>query len=256
MSTTTVARPAPPPRDLGPHWRRSFDMTMGMCLYVAKWFLLIMIAIGVTATLVYQWSSTPTVSIVQFGQQAGLWFGFSITLMCGVMAPTYIMNGITRSGTATGSLLTAAALAATFSLGLVLLLLLERPIFEALGWRAGLGEDPDVLAASHALPLLLFLFLLYWAGNVSGLLVHAAYYRLGGLLGTAVLPLTLAPVLLSALYGTNSSTPWGTAQDILPPALTIHLGAWQALLPLALIVVASLTFYRLTTTMALAPKEA
>lgn len=256
MSIKTVARPAPAPRTLGPHWRRSFDMTMGMCLYVAKWFLLIMLIVGVGAVLVYRYYTAPEVSIVQFGQQAGLWFGFSMMIMCGVMTPTYIMNGLTRSGSAAGSLVTAAGLAATFSVSLILLLLLERTLFGALGWSAGLADDPTESAASHALPLLLLLFLLYWAGNVSGLLVHAAYYRLGGLFGTAALPLTLAPVLLAALYGTNAGTPWGTAQDILPAALRLDLGAWQPALPLALIIVASAVYYRLTLTMALAPKEA
>ncbi|MFK5689798.1 hypothetical protein ACI3EY_09030 [Ornithinimicrobium sp. LYQ92] len=256
MSTKTVARPAPEPQALGPHWRRSFDLTMWMCLYVAKWFLLIMLVIGVGVALVYRYNTVPEVSIVQFGQQAGLWFGFSMMIMCGVMTPTYIMNGITRSGAATGSLVTAAGLAATFSMSLVLLLMLERPLFGALGWRAGLADDPNEPAAGYALPLLLFLFLLYWAGNVSGLLVHTAYYRLGGLLGTAALPLTLAPVLLAAVYGTNAGTPWGTAQDILPTALSLDLGVWQPALPLALIIVASAAHYRLTITMALAPKEA
>lgn len=255
MSTTTVARPAPPPRDLGPHWRRSFDMTMGMCLYVAKWFLLIMLVLGVGASLVYLYYATPEVSIVQFGRQAGLWFAFSLMIMCGVMTPTIIMNGITRAGVAVGSLLTALGLAALFSAGLVGLLLLERPLFEALGWRAGLADGGSVLATTQWPAQLLGLFLLYCAGNVSGLLVHAAYYRLGGLGGTVALPLSLSPVLLVAVLGTRPDAVWGSAQDALPGDLVLDLGVWHPLLAVAVIAVAALAHLRLTRTLTLAPKE-
>ncbi|QFG68192.1 hypothetical protein [Ornithinimicrobium pratense] len=258
MSTSTVARPAPAPQSLRPQWMRSFDTTMGVCLYVSKWFLLIMVGIAVVAALIMTRITTPEVSIVQFGQQAGIWFPFSLMIMCGVLTPTIVMHGITRRATSVGSVLTAVAMAALFTAAFAVFLVLERWIFEALGWQAGLASDPERLALGALAPHLPSLFLVFCAANISGLLVHTAYYRLGGLFGTAALPLTLAPVILVGALGGRPNSPgrpWGPAPDSLPGNLAVDLGLWHPVIAIAIITLAAAAYLLLIRTLTLSPKE-
>lgn len=260
--TTTIARPAPEVRNLPAQWRRSFDITFGMFAYITKWFLLIIAVSAVLGAAIYAMVTTPSVSILQFGLQAGIWFPFSMMIMVAAYLPTLVMHGITRDNAARGAIVTALAAATAFAVGAVAAMLLERFAFDQFGWSAGAVSDTSIPALSNVPGTLIGLLALFTAANVSGLVVSITYYRVGALWGTVALPLTVSPVILTALFGMSPTQGWRpwvntSAEDIpdLPAAFRFDLGVGQPLLSLALSALAILAFYRLTRTLTIHPKE-
>lgn len=260
--SATVARPAPPPRTLPPQWRRTFIISFGMFTYVCKWFAAVMLLLAVLATGVYAAITTPTVSVLQFGLQAGIWFPFSMMIMIAVYLPVLIMNGITRKAAAQGAVATAVVAATLFAVGTVLLMLIEKLVFDQLGWVAGSVNNSGAPITSNITGTLIGLLTIYAAANISGLLISVVYYRLGALWGTIALPLTLSPLALTGLFGVSPSSNWRpwTAHgpeglSELPAALRWDLGPAHPLLAVAIIAVAAFVFVTLTRRLTIDPKE-
>lgn len=179
-------------------------------LYLALWFWGI-VAVGVTVTLIV-WSaiSEPTQSIVSYARQGAIWFPFSLFIMVvAAYLPVHIGLGMTRRALVRGAVLAAVIMAAVYAVTMTLAFELEGLLFDGLGWVHGPGEMA-VSGATEPLSMASELFLIFLAGNLSGLLVGIVYYRLGAWVGTLTLPLTVGPILVVSGLGLAAAGPFAT----------------------------------------------
>ncbi|MGC1206526.1 MAG: hypothetical protein WA880_01075, partial [Ornithinimicrobium sp.] len=223
-----------------PQWQRSAVPLLRFTLVRAAWFWA---AVTVVMSIVLFTISSfvaPEMSVVAFGHHAALWFQLAIS--CGLVAfcfPMHVAHGMTRRSFAQAGLIVAAITSLVYSVAMTTLLVLERSMYQENGWFHGLDSVPGVTVMSAGVaPYLWGVLMLFAAGSFSGLLVAAVYYRVGGWWGTALLPLTLAPLLLIATVALDPITqwrPWNFGPAFSEP--------WQPVLGVAVLAVAAIAFY-------------
>ena len=151
-----------------------------------------------------------TESIWENAGQWPHWVLFSLaTGLVSLYLPIAVAHGVTRRAAFRALAVTAVTVTLSWAACMVAGQLAERLIYHWLDW-------PDVLTGSHlftsgshftgadVLPMFADYGLLFLGYAATGALVGAAYFRLGGRLGTVVLPLTLLPVVvIEALLSTG-----------------------------------------------------
>lgn len=245
-----LTRPAAPPRQLPPAWRRVFTWTNQMILYLAAWFWGVVLLVAVVVLAIVAQFITPEISAMRSGIQAIVWFPFSLGVMFGVAAfDLGVTNGVTRAAIIKGTLATAAAGGLQFGLLYALLLFIERWAYGQLGWFHGLNDSGAEAVSVGWFAQISGVVLLSATAIVSGLLVGISYQRFGGW-ATLLLPLTVGPIVIqSVVIGDAFSIPW--LADILP--------GWSGLGPvvaLALLAAAAYAYALLGRRAVIHPKEA
>jgi hypothetical protein len=179
-----------------------------------------MVVATVVAVAVADAVATVEISVFQFARHGAMWSGFVLAIIIATTHLTvHVTSGLTRRDFVRATLCTGLTVALTFALLGAAGLQIERAVYEANGWgHTGVdGFDP---AAGFG-PALLTYVLSFASGQVGGLLVGVAYYRLGGLVGTLALPLTLAPIYLVGIGGiaTGQYVPFSLGLPVLPAGL-------------------------------------
>ncbi len=242
MSTVTAAATS----DRSPQWQRASVPLLRFSLLRAAAFCAA--AALVMGLVLFAISSfvAPEMSVVAFGHHAALWFQLAIS--CGLVwayLPLHVAHGMTRRTFVQAGLLTAAITALVYASTMTMLLVVERWIYSEQGWFHGLDSVPGTAVMSAGVgPYLWGVVMLFGAGSVSGLVVAAVYYRVGGWWGTACLPLTLAPLLLIATVALDPITQWRPWN--FGPAFS---GPWQPVLGVAALAIAAFAFYLLVRRM-------
>lgn len=220
MTSTTQSVTRAPSHS--PQWQRTAGTLLRINLMRAAWFFALAL-VGITAILLtISRFAEPQMSAVQFAYHAMLWYQFAmmVTVFVGY-ATVHVAHGMTRRSFIRGSLLAAGGIALGYALVITLMLLVERWLYARLGWYHGLSNiDAEVLDRG-LWPYAWGAVLVFVVGNLSALLVAAAYYRFGGWWGTVLLPLTLAPLLLVSVFAMDHEiqwTPWDLTADVLGAA--------------------------------------
>jgi len=172
--------------------------------FLGAWFWGVVIAGVTVVTVVVAVVGEPTVSVLSFARQGAIWFPMSTFIMVSTAyLPVHVAAGLTRRSLARGAVVTAAVVAVGNGAVFVLLLLLERGVYDAAGWQWRFVDDMSAGAPpSTFVPGSLLTFL---TANLAGLLVGMAYQRGGALWGTLTLPLTAGPILVvSALFAADA----------------------------------------------------
>ncbi|GAB96897.1 hypothetical protein BJY21_001459 [Kineosphaera limosa] len=169
-------------------------------------FLLAAAVIAAVVLTVVARSTTPTISALQFAQQAAPWFLFGVAIhYCTSWLGPHVVAGLPRRSFVKAAVVAAAGGAALGALGLVVLLFAERWIYGLLGWSAGADSGRVLATQAPLLPYLWGLFLLLFLAALTGLVVGLSYVRLGTV-ATFLLPLTLSPLLLGGLFAFDTAT--------------------------------------------------
>lgn len=251
MTTSTRPHdiPSPQPR---PPWRTAAAWMLRTQSYLAVWFWAVAV-VTITGILAVVGRFTDVqMSAVQYAYHGGLWFpfGISIVLVAGFLT-VHVALGMTRRSFVRGALVVAVATGLLYAAVLILLLVLERGIYDRLGWVPGVSDGSSAEVLDGGVWTTLWgTAAMFVAGTISGLLVGAAYYRWGGWWGTLLLPLTLAPILLTSVLGLDRHTqltPWDLTWEVLGPA--------RPLLVLLVPVLGGLAFHLLTRRIPIAAKE-
>lgn len=205
-----------------PQWRRATQTLLRINLERAGWFFALAI-VGITAILfTISRFTVPQMSAVQFAYHATLWYQFAMLVVVFVgYAGVHVAHGMTRRSFVIASLLAAAGTAVLYAVTITLLLLVERWAYHELGWYHGLSNIDAEVLDSGLWPYAWGAVLVFVVGNLSGLLVAAAYYRLGPWWGTLCLPLSFAPLLLISVFAMDHElqwTPWDLTTDVLGAA--------------------------------------
>jgi hypothetical protein len=144
--------------------------------------------------------------------------------------PLYVTHGLTRRDFAGGTLLAFAALAVGAALAATLGFAVERVVFAAFDWSHVVGGDPTThLYDSLDQYGLIFVELAtsYAAHLVGGLVIGAALYRLGWLVGSTVMLLGVAVILgaeMAVATGLGGAMlGWWFDADTLPAALGVAI---------------------------------
>ncbi len=216
-----------------PQWRRATKTLLRINLERAAWFFAL--AIVVVAAILFTSSrfTEPQMSAVQFAYHATLWYQFAMMVVVFVgYAGVHVAHGMTRRSFVMGSLLAAAGTAVGYAVTITLLLLVERWAYQEFGWYHGLSNIDAEVLDSGLWPYAWGSVLVFVVGNLSGLLVAAAYYRLGPWWGTFCLPLSFAPLLLVSVFAMDHElqwTPWDITTDVLgaasPVLVVVVIGA-------------------------------
>ncbi len=235
--TVTTAQARPTPR-----WRHAARQVMIANLQRAGWFWGGFVIVVCGGLFTVSRFTDVTVSGVQFGYHAALWFQFSIAISVIVIyLPVLVAAGTTRRSAFRGILVAEAATSAGYAAVITTFLLVEESVYRSLGWFHG-SEDVAFLSVLHAgvWPYAWGGAALFAAATLSGLIVGATYYRWGGLRGTVTLPLTLSPLILVSIYALNPTSQW-TPWDFGPE----FGGMWQPLLALGLLILGALALHRI-----------
>ncbi|WP_448071616.1 hypothetical protein [Georgenia yuyongxinii] len=200
MTTTTRSRAGAPPAP----WVRTTRWLMRVQLTATAWTIALIVLVALAAYAVAQTRGIePRVSIIQFIRYPGVWFGFSFAI---VTAHTHIglhvASGLTRRSFVVATVVVGLVAALVWAVVGALGLELEGVVYAAQGWPQVAGEggaelDPAAGFAATAAPFALS----FATGQLSGLVVGMAYYRLGGWWGTLALPLTVAPIFVVGIGG-------------------------------------------------------
>lgn len=179
---TTVA-PSPLPQ-----WVRVTRWQLRLLLthVLAVWAVGVAVMIGVIA--VASQIGEMTVSAMGSAIHPLVWWPFVIAIiMSSAHLPVHLAHGMTRR-------------ACTWAVLAVGALLVERVVYDRLGWTPALaaGNVTGPLRSGE-LAFGAGLGLVFFAAMLSGLLVGVVYYRVGGWWGTLALPLTLLPVLTTSV---------------------------------------------------------
>jgi len=202
-ATPAVSATAKPGYLVGQGWLTA-RWLLRTLVYLAAWFWAIAIVVVTVVTVVVANVGEPHVSILAFARQGAIWFPFSIfIIVAATYFPIHVATGLTRRSLAQGAILTAVVGAVIYGTVFSVLLLVERAIYDAAGWRWLFFDDMSADAPpSTFIPGLLLTFLVAY---LSGLLVGIAYQRGRGLWGTVTLPLTAGPILLvSGLFAADA----------------------------------------------------
>ncbi|HLS39671.1 MAG TPA: hypothetical protein VK038_02790 [Ornithinicoccus sp.] len=213
-----------------PQWLRVSAWLLRAYGKLMVWFWGVVVFFAVAILAVVSRFHEVRVSGLQFAQHGALWYPFSLAIiLTSAYLGIHVASGLTRRSFALASLVVAASVSLVNAVAATVLLLVERAVYDGLGWYHGLVGEPvtrEVLADGpvvHAIGL----FVVLTAGMVSGTLVALAYYRFGGLTGTLTLPLSMLPLVVAGLFpvvGSRSWSPWEMSQwaDLLPgPAPTL-----------------------------------
>ena len=229
MSVDTARRPS------NRSVRSTASWLLWMNLYLAAWFWGIAIVVAVGALAVINQVGDVNNSVLAFARQGAIWFPFSVLIaITAAYLPVLVAAGLTRRSLALGSLVSATGMALVYGAVYTGLLLVERAVFDALGWRWRFLES---LSPENADSLTLFVSstMLLLTAYVSGVLVAICYQRVGGWWGTLALPFTAGPILLvSALFsedaGPFSTSAWfgGDKPLLLASAATLLITAVMA----------------------------
>ncbi|MCK6210667.1 hypothetical protein KZX45_08955 [Georgenia sp. EYE_87] len=218
-----------------PQWWRAASWMVRMHAYLGLWFWAIVLVVALTAAGVVSRVAQIEVSILQFAAHGALWFPFSLMItVVAVQLTAHVGNGMTRGSFVRAALLAAAATGLTYGSVLAVGLAVEGAIYDGVGWphlhvaTTGPGADDVVAPWSLGLPTSAFVYAVRTAGGaVAGLLVGITYYRLGGLRGTLLLPLTVLP----AIVGQDDLA--ARAADAVGVSLPLYTLATLAVLALA-----------------------
>ncbi|MEZ0446997.1 hypothetical protein [Cellulomonas sp. ICMP 17802] len=207
---------------------------LGMYLYLAAWFWVIVVVAAIGALVVIDQVGTVQNSILAFARQGALWFPFALFIaVTAAYLPVHVAAGLTRRSLALGSILAAVCTALANGIVFGGLLLLERAVFGALGWRWRILDDL-VPSPVDAGTFLLSTTLTFLVAYVSGLLVCIAYQRMGGWWATLALPLTAGPIFLVTALLAPEAGPFGRVGGAQP----LLVGAALSLLVSAVLAVA------------------
>lgn len=243
MTSTAPSTISATPRS--PQWRRATRIMLRIGLEHAAWAWAL--AIVVVAAILFTISRfiEPQMSAVQFTYHAALWYQFAMVITAFMSyAGAHVANGLTRRSFIRATLIVAGATAIAYAAVITLLLLVEERIYRQLGWYHGLSNIDGEVLASGTWPYVWGALLIFAVGNLSGLLVAASYYRLGGWWGTVCLPLTLAPLLLVSVFAMDHEVQW-TPWDL----TTGVLGAASSVLAAGVIAAGVYAYYRLVRSM-------
>lgn len=224
---------AAPARPLPAQWRRATRWPVSVHLYMAGWVA--GIAVVGTAVAAVVWSIVGDVdrSILGQAHQPVMWLVFGVTISNAYsLVRPYVAGGLTRRAVAAGQLVTVVPVALAYSLALIVALLIERLVYEFMGWPhllplLGSGENMGTLAEVGLVPLFLVCVLALTLLQVSASTIGISYYRLGGGLGTLLLPLTAGPAVAGALvlFGSVSAPSGLTFMRELPIPLVAAIAA-------------------------------
>lgn len=196
-----------------PQWLRATQwlFTRTFFLMFLAWALVVVV---VTVVLAIVGRNVDTVQMSGFAisHHGLLWFPFSIAIMMATTyLPLHVAAGMTRRSFIRAALLAQVGIGVLNAVFSTVALLLERWIYDRLGWVHGQTDDTNLTVfAGGELTYGLGLALLFASAMVSGLLVGAAYLRAGAWWGTLALPLTLLPILVTTLVGLGEHQwrPW------------------------------------------------
>ncbi|GAA4286709.1 hypothetical protein [Georgenia daeguensis] len=223
-------------------WRAAFWMVRTQA-YLGLWFWAIVVVLALAATVVVSQVAQVEVSILQFAAHGALWFPFALMItVVAAQLTGHVGNGMTRRSFVRAALLAATATGLVYGLVIAVGLAVEGAIYDGVGWphvhvaTTGPGGDDVVAPWGLGLPTSAFVYAVRTAGSaVAGLLVGITYYRLGGLRGTLLLPLTVLP----AVVGQDDLA--ARAADALGLSLPLYTFATLAVLALAAWVFGRLT---------------
>ncbi len=161
------------------------------------WYLGIVVVLALATVGVMLVIDEPTVSVVQFGRQSGVWFPFAIAvIVASGSLPVHIAAGVTRSTFVRGALAAAVGVAVVYAVAFAGALALEGVAYDAVGWQHRItdaawfsGDAGDIAAVAAGQ------FASVLVAQCSGYLVGVVYQRVGGWWGTLLLPFTAGPVL-------------------------------------------------------------
>lgn len=122
--------------------RATASWLLWMNLYLAAWFwILAIVAVTVGLVVINQVGEVNN-SVLAFARQGAVWFPFSVLIATtAAYLPVHIAAGLTRRSLALGSLVAATGTALAYGLVFTGLLLVERAVFDALGWQWRILED-------------------------------------------------------------------------------------------------------------------
>jgi hypothetical protein len=192
--------------------RATASWLLWMNLYLAAWAWAMAIIVVTGALVVINQVGEVNNSVMAFARQGAIWFPFSVLIaITAAYLPVHIAAGLTRRSLALGSLIAATGIALVYGAVFAGLLVVERAVFDALGWRWQILEEfsPRSIEAGTMFVSNTLLFLVAY---VSGLLVGISYQRLGGWWGTLALPLTAGPILLVSAIFAEDAGPFSTSE--------------------------------------------
>lgn len=235
MLTTT--RPVRAPWLRAARWLLRGQVTIG------AWLWATMAVVGTVVIVLLNRFAAVEVSIFQFSRHGALWTGFSMAIIfCTAGIAAHVASGLTRAAFVRATVVVGVGVGVAYAVLAGVAVELEGLVYAAKGWShvgsgGGVGAQHgfDPSAGLGVVPGLALSFV---AGQLSGLLVGMAYYRLGGWWGTVVLPLTLAPIYL---VGSPALTT-GQFQLLAPLAPSAAVTAVVSVIVLAL---AALAYYLL-----------
>lgn len=209
--TAVAARPSPTV-----HTVRRLGAAL---LQLARWFWLIAV-VAVVAANVVGWATrgSTDVLIAPYARQASTWFPFSLAAMLvTAYLRVHVASGMTRRSFVRAAVVVQVAAGVAYALVLTALVLVERAVHDALGWRATITEVMVVGASAPTWAMLVDVAVPCVVGNLTGLLVGVAYLRGGSWWGTLTLPLTVGP-LAFLLYAPGARLlgfpgPWTDVSD-------------------------------------------
>ncbi|MGB3828153.1 MAG: hypothetical protein WA962_05195 [Ornithinimicrobium sp.] len=222
----------------GSQWRRSTRILLRVSLERAAWFWALAVVVIAAVLFTISRAIDPQMSAVQFAYHGTLWYQFAMMIAVFIgYAGAHVANGMTRRSFTLGSLITAAVTAAVNAAVITVLLVLEQWIYAQSGWYHGRSNIDAEVLTNGLWPYVWGGVVIFVAGNLSGLLVAATYYRVGGWWGTLCLPLTLAPLLLVSVFALDHEvqwTPWDLTTDV--------LGTGRVVLAIVVIAVGALAY--------------
>jgi hypothetical protein len=175
-----------------------------------RWFWLAATVVTVLVGAVIAHFTPITSSIWENAGQWPRWWLFAMAVaLIAVQLPVAVTHGVTRRA-ALRAVGVVSVLVSLFWAGyMVLGHVVERIIYDALGWPDAMQTEHLFTDGYDVLPMLAEYWLIFLGYLVAGLLVGGVYYRFGPVRGTLLLPATLLPavvieVLLSTgWYGTG-----------------------------------------------------
>ncbi|GIG40814.1 hypothetical protein [Cellulomonas phragmiteti] len=203
---------AAPPRRRGPVAHTAARIGRVNLLYLAWFWAVVAPSFAVVTLVLARIGGSVDAAVILYSRHGAIWFPFAQAIaLVATYLPVHAAAGMTRRTFARATLVVAVGTGLAYAAVLSALAALERELHHAAGWG---WRVTDALLASEVSPpglLLADLALTCVVANVSGLLVGAAYQRLGGWWGTLALPLTAGPVVavLTLLGGVGDGGPPG-----------------------------------------------
>lgn len=234
-------------------WLRVAKWQLQVSLFLMLWaWSIALLAVIVILAIVSRYVDIETSSFA-FSHHGLLWFPFSIAILLSTTyLPLHVANGMTRRSFIRAALLANVATGLSNAAFSVVVLLIERAVYDRLGWvHAAVDQSGTEIFANGVLPYGAGLALLFVAGMLSGLVVGVAYYRFGAWWGTLALPLTLLPIVATAVFGLDKEfqwTPWGVT---LSPGWPV-----SAIVGLAILAATAAAFSQLTRRIPLSTRKA